>query len=291
MLNDKYKLLIIDGHNLSYRCYYAVKHSRGEMLVNRDGVPITVCSGFIASLKKLLRIHNPTHLAIAFDCNEPTFRHKLYPEYKANRTPPEDIDNLTVDIRNLKIILKDRNISLFALSGYEADDVIATIVSNSRYSVGEIIISSSDKDLLQLVSNDQKTFVYHDLGAKTILYNNQKIVEEYGITSEQIADYKALVGDKSDNIPGVSGIGKISATYLLKTHNSISGIIKDLEDIKPSFKNKIQKGKDKMLLFQELTKLRTIPSNNFQWKLSDCSVKTHSKEVGIMEQELGVRFE
>ena len=269
------KILIIDGHSLAYRCYYAVKNTPEGLIVNPDGVPITIATGFLRSLSLLLKKHQPTHLAVCFDPGGKTWRHQLYPEYKANRIKEtEEQETIGIEIRNLQTILKEKGIAVCKVPNFEADDVIATICdrlysswedkgmaeNDEDYSIPglKMVISSADKDLLQLVDDDQDISVDYSHGKNSKLYTEKEVFQEFGIRAFQIPDYKALVGDKSDNIPGVKGIGKISATHLLRDQDGlhhITAIVGCLDKIKPVLAKKIEPEKDKLKLWYKLTKL------------------------------------
>ncbi len=263
------KLLLIDGDNLAYRCFLARQNSPTGLLVNSEGVPITVCSGFLHSLNKLIRDHSPTHLAIAFDSEQPTFRHELYPPYKANRKPIPQYQEFQIDLRNLKLILADKQVACFSQPRYETEDIIRTIVQqNQIHQDLATIIVSSDKDLLQLVNDRSHVFVYCNLGHKSQLYNETQVQKEYGIKPGQIPDYKALLGHKSHNIPGVKGIGKISATFLLNKYQTIEKISQEESNLEPIYQKKLMGQFLELLKFKQLTQLQTIP--NFHWDLNSC---------------------
>lgn len=292
------KLLIIDGHSLAYRCYYAVKNSPSGLLVSLDQVPITICSGFLKSLAKLLREHTPTHLTICFDSEGKTWRHKLYPKYKANRVKdPEEKKIIYIDLRNLQAILKEKAIAVSKLSGCEADDLIATIcnqIVNQELGTGnyelDIVIASGDKDLLQLVNDDLNISVHH-LHKNSKIYSEKDVIEEYGVEPHRVPDFKALVGDDSDNIPGIDGIGRISAFKLLNSDQSprnAEAIAFNLDKIPPTFAKKIKGQTEKLLLFKKLTQLDNIvlPANSFE--INQFSNTDLSKQSSMAE-ELGVK--
>ena len=280
------KLLLIDGDNLAYRCFLARQNSPTGLLVNSEGVPITICSGFLHSLKKLIRDHAPTHLAIAFDSGQPTFRHELYPPYKANRKPIPQYQDFQIDLRNLKWILSDKQVACFSQPRYETEDIIHTIVKhNYGHQNLSTIIVSSDKDLLQLVNDRSEVFVYYKLGHKSQLYNESQVEKEYGIKPWQLADYKALVGHKGNNIPGVKGIGKISATSLLNKYQTVEKISQEESNLEPIYQKKLMGQSSQLLKFKQLTQLQTIP--NFHWDLNCCHVgKIQEQSAIALELEL-----
>lgn len=292
------KLLIIDGHSLAYRCYYAMKNTATGLIVDPDGTPITISKGFLRSLWHLLNKHNPTHLAVCFDPGGKTWRHELYPDYKVSREKdPDEQHDINIDIRNLQAILREKAIAVCIVPNYEADDVIATIIDQvgnqaldqqgDNYDL-EIVISSADKDLLQLVDDDLNVVVDHQQGKKSIIYDETTILNELGVAPWQIPDYKALVGDKSDDIPGVKGIGAISAVTLLRQFGTqnVENIIKNLDQIPKSLAKKIEPQKDNLVLFKKLTKL--------DWNIKiTCSIynfaHTDLKKRSAIAIELGIK--
>jgi DNA polymerase I len=240
--------VIIDGHSLAFRAFYAFATSRQGALRTSAGIPTSICFGFINSLVQVIETQKPKYLAIAFDRSEPTFRHETDANYKANRKEtPEDF---IVDIKNLQILLSALDISVITSPGYEADDIIGTLsqqVSNSGYTVK---IVSGDRDLFQLVDRDKHISVLY-LDNKAIKsssnsypeFDPEAVEAKLEIRPNQVVDYKALCGDKSDNIPGVRGIGEKTAVKLLKEYESLEGIYQNLDKISGSVKTKLEQGK------------------------------------------------
>lgn len=290
----KNKLLIVDGHSLAYRCFYALKNSPTGLITDKIGTPITITSGFLRSLSLLLAKHKPTHLAIAFDSAGETWRHRLYPEYKGNRhKDPDEQELIQVDIRNLQAILREKEIRACKISILEADDIIATICDRLHSDTEnddnlQIVISTADKDLLQLVDDELNICVDYQHGRNSQIYHEKEIVEEFGIKPCQIPDYKALVGDKSDNIPGVKGIGKISASHVLSDNKGFhfaTAIANNLDKIPPMLAKKIEPQKEQLLLWYKLTKLKTI--NGLYYFLDDFE-NTDLSVRSAIAVELGV---
>jgi DNA polymerase-1 len=241
--------VIIDGHSLAFRAFYAFATSRQGALRTSEGIPTSICFGFINSLVQVIETQKPKFLAVAFDRSEPTFRHETDANYKANRKEtPEDF---IVDIKNLQILLSALNISVITSPGYEADDIIGTLsqqASNSGYAVK---IVSGDRDLFQLVDRKKNISVLY-LDNKAIKsssssypeFDPEAVEEKLGIKPNQVVDYKALCGDKSDNIPGVRGIGEKTAVKLLKEYGSLEGVYQNLDKISGSVKTKLEEGKE-----------------------------------------------
>lgn len=233
-------LLLVDGHSLAYRSFYAFAYSREGGLRTSTGIPTSVSFGFLKSLLEVLDKHTPTHVAVAFDTRQPTFRHEADETYKAGRpeTPPEFIE----DVENLKQLLTALRIPILMAPGFEADDILGTLstVSAKNYKVQ---ILSGDQDLFQLIDNDGKIRVLHLNNKDRISeFGPEQVKEKLGIWPWQVVDYKALCGDSSDNIPGVKGIGPKRAVELLERYGSLTEIFKHLPEIKGKVQQYLQEG-------------------------------------------------
>ena len=204
------KLVLIDGNSLLNRAYYAT-----PMFTSKSGLPTNGIFGFVKLLLKIISDKKPAYLAVAFDLHAPTFRHEMYAEYKAGREPmPEE---LVVQVPVLKELLALMKIKICELEGYEADDIIGTLAK--RFPV-QTYIYTGDRDAYQLV-DDTTNVCYTRKGVSDILeLSSRNFKEEVGLIPAQIVDLKALMGDKSDNIPGVTGIGEKSAYRLLEEYGS-----------------------------------------------------------------------
>ena len=235
------KFLIIDGNSIINRAFYAIK-----MLTNKDGVYTNGIYGFLNILFKNLEELNPEYVAVAFDLRAPTFRHKMYSSYKAQRKGmPEE---LRMQMPILKEILSAMNIAIYEKEGYEADDIIGTVSAKCEEKGVECLILTGDKDDLQLASDKTKVMLtITKMGSTTTeLYDDKKVFEKYGVTPSEFVDVKALMGDTSDNVPGVKGIGEKSAFSLIAKFKSIENLYKNLDDetIKPAARTKLAEGKD-----------------------------------------------
>ena len=239
----KKRLFIIDGNAFCYRAYYAIKS-----LTNSKGLPTNAVYGFVIMLRKLVESESPDLIAVSFDLKEPTFRHKLYEEYKAHRKPmPED---LVVQMPIIKEVLKAYNIPIYEKGGFEADDIIGTIASQADKNEIKTFIVTGDKDALQLVSKNIKVYSTHKEG---FIYDEHKVRERYGVGPERIVDIMALMGDASDNIPGVPGIGEKTAIELISSFDGLDNLITNIEKIKSEAKKKIIKSNlDKAHFSREL---------------------------------------
>ena len=248
------KLLIIDGNSIMNRAFYGIMASK--MLTTPDGKYTNAVYGFLAILFKELEDIKPTHIAVSFDLKAPTHRHKMYEAYKANRhgMPEELAQQMPV----IKEILQDMNITIIQKEGYEADDILGTISNLAEKQGLDVIILSGDRDTFQLATNKITIRIPRTKAGKTEEddYNKAKINEVYGIEPRDLIQVKGLMGDSSDNIPGVPGIGEKTALKLIQEYKSIDNIYRALEEgkstIKGSLKEKLEQNKDLALISKDL---------------------------------------
>ena len=262
------KLLIIDGYGLIYRSFYAVESNAEK----------TCKSVFFSSFLNILENSKCTHLVFAMDSKKETFRKQLYPQYKANRekTPEE----LHKQIDEIKDILKEFNIQQIERNGLEADDIIAGLSRTIK--ADEINIASADKDLLQLVDDEKKIFVLRPSVFTTSSYekyNSDTVFEKYGINANYMATYLSLIGDDSDNVPGVKGIGKKSAEKLVNAYGDLKSIYDNVESEKDAIKKKLLNSKEDAFLSYSLIVLDN--KDNFDKTLDDFDIKKIDAERGI----------
>ncbi|WP_013320847.1 DNA polymerase I [Gloeothece verrucosa] len=242
--------LLIDGHSLAYRAYHAFAHAKAGPLRTSTGIPTSVCFGFLNSLLQVIETQQPQGVVIAFDRKEPSFRHLLYPNYKGDRkeTPEEFIP----DLENLKRLLNALNLQMVTVAGYEADDILGTLAEKAASSNYRVKIVTGDRDLFQLVDPEKQISVLYveknalkGIAAHGYTEVDPKVVEEkLGVKPNQVVDFKALCGDKSDSIPGILGIGEKTAATLLKEYGSLEGIYQNLDQIKGAVKKKLEAGKE-----------------------------------------------
>ena len=237
---------LIDGSAYIYRAYHAV-----APLTNSEGMPTHAVFGFVNILKKMLKEKDPKYLAVAFDMRGPVFRHEMYAEYKANRPPmPED---LAVQIPYIKELVHSMNIPCFEMQGVEADDIIASSARVLEEQGHNVVVVSGDKDLLQLVN--EKTVMWDPM--KNKIMDIAAVEEKYKVKTEQLLDCYALMGDSSDNIPGVRGIGPKTAEKLINEHNSLEGIYDALDGMKKSkMKERLAENKEMAFLSRDLIRLK-----------------------------------
>ncbi len=239
MSSENTSLYLVDGSSLAFRSFFALITSG---LRRSDGTPMWAIIGFYNALFELIEKRNPHRLAIAFDLPEPTFRHEEFADYKANRA--EMPDDLAVQWPLIKEGIAVLGIPNYELAGYEADDVIGTIAKDAESKGMKVVIFSGDKDIFQLLDGKIEVLMpTTNEGVKT--FDRQEVFNKLGVYPEQVIDYKGLVGDNSDNIPGVRGIGPKTAAQLLTDYKTMDGIYANLENIKSaSVRNKLTEGKE-----------------------------------------------
>lgn len=237
------KILIIDANALLHRSFHAL-----PPLKNSKGQPTGAIYGFLLTLFKAMKDLNPDYIAACFDLPAPTFRHKEYKEYKAKR--PKTPDEIVQQFPETKEVLRSFNIPIFEKEGFEADDLIATI-SNRIPKEAEAYILTGDLDTLQLVSKNIKIYTLGKGVKETVIYDKEKIIQRFGILPEQVVDFKALAGDPSDNIPGAEGIGKKTATELIKKFGSIENLYREIENDSQSSHNLRQRTREILIKQKE----------------------------------------
>jgi len=233
--------LLIDGHSLAFRAFYAFgKHPEGGLRTS-TGVPTSICFGFLKALIEMLDREKPAAVAIAFDLAIPTFRHEIDDTYKANRA--ETPESFIPDMQNLQKVLAAMNLPAITQAGFEADDVLGTLSQVASAEGYTVKILSGDRDLFQLVDADKRISVLN-LGQKDkiVEYHADEVKARLGVTPEQVVDYKALCGDTSDNIPGVRGIGDKTAIKLIEEYGTLENILAALPQMKGAVKVKLEQG-------------------------------------------------
>ncbi len=245
--------MLIDGNSIAYRAFFAM-----PPLTNSAGQHTNAIFGFTTMLLKLLEQEKPTHVLVAFDAGKITFRHEGYTEYKGGRqkTPPELSEQFPV----LKELLHAFSIAQFELSGYEADDIIGTLTKAADEKGVPTVVVTGDKDMLQLAS-DKVTIAVTRKGVSEVdLYTPEAIQEKYGLVPKQIIDLKGLMGDTSDNIPGVPGVGEKTALKLLHEHGTVESVLENLDKLKGKLKENIENHKDDATMSKKLaTIFREVP--------------------------------
>ncbi|RKJ59022.1 DNA polymerase I [bacterium 1XD42-1] len=234
------KLLVVDGNSIVNRAFYGIK-----ALTTKNGEFTNGIYGFLMILRRMLDEVQPTNVAIAFDLRQPTFRHLLYDGYKANRKgmPKE----LASQLEPLKAILRALGYRIVTCAGYEADDILGTLASVCKNNGAECVIATGDRDSLQLVDTTVTVrLASTKMGQPvTTLFDVRTVQDKYGVMPEQLIDVKAFMGDSSDNIPGVPGIGEKSALSLISKYGSFEKVYQHLDDLTPSVRNKLEQGREK----------------------------------------------
>lgn len=251
------KAILVDGNNLLFRSYYATAYT-GNFMRNSEGFPTNGLFGFVNMINKIINEEKPTYIAVAFDVGK-TFRHEKYSEYKGGRD--ETPDDLKKQFPVAKKILDAMGIKYLECPGYEADDIIGTLAKMVDIDDDFIAtIISSDKDLLQLISNDVEVKLLKQ--KDFIRMNHDTFVETYGIEPIRMVDLKGLMGDSSDNIPGVKGIGEKTALKLLQKYVSVEGVYEHIDEISGAVKNKLVDGKDSAFASKEIATIyKDVPLN------------------------------
>lgn len=240
------EVYLVDGSAYIYRAYHAV-----APLTNAEGMPTHAVFGFLNILKRLLKDKQPRYLAVAFDMRGPVFRHDIYPDYKANRPPMPD--DLAVQIPYIKELVRNMNIPCFEVQGIEADDIIASAAKVLSAQGAKVVVVSGDKDLLQLV--DDKVVMWDPM--KNKIMDTAAVEEKYHVKTEQLLDCYSLMGDSSDNVPGVPGVGPKTAQKLINEYGTLEGIYENLDGMKKSkMKERLAENKDKAILSRDLIRLK-----------------------------------
>ncbi|MDD4527066.1 MAG: DNA polymerase I [Candidatus Margulisbacteria bacterium] len=245
------KALLIDGHSLAYRAFFAVGG-----LTTKEGQPTNALFGFVSMVLQIIKNYSPEQIYVAFDLPQPTFRHEMYKEYKANREkPPEEFIS---QIPIIKEFVQELGLNMVQQPGFEADDVIGSLAKKlSREGISPYIVTG-DKDSFQLVTDDIHVLLTKKGISEIEEYGPEQVFERYGLTVEQMIDMKALMGDNSDNIPGVKGIGEKTAIKLLQDYKTIEGVYENISKIQGKLQEKLIQDKDKAFLSKELVTINTV---------------------------------
>lgn len=245
---------MLDGNSIINRAFYGIK-----LLSTKSGIYTNAVYGFLNILLKLKEISQPDAIGVAFDVHAPTFRHKKYDEYKAGRHAMPD--ELRMQMPILKDILKSLGIKTVECEGWEADDILGTLAQTCRSSGNECFIATGDRDSLQLAHGGVKVLLAHTKAGRPVtdIYDENTVMEEYGVTPAELIQVKALQGDSSDNIPGVAGVGAKTALDLIQRFHNIDYIYENLDeiDIKKGVREKLARDKDKAYLSLDLGTIRT----------------------------------
>ncbi|HHY22281.1 MAG TPA: DNA polymerase I [Bacilli bacterium] len=274
------KLVLIDGNSIAYRAFFAL-----PLLNNEKGVYTNAVYGFTMMLLKVIEEEKPTHILVAFDAGKTTFRHKTYEEYKSGRekTPSE----LREQFPLIREILDAYQIKRFEIENYEADDIIGTVTKEATEKDFEVVVYTGDKDLLQLISPNIRIALTRKGITEVQIYNEQALFDKYGIKPKQIIDMKGLMGDSSDNIPGVPGVGEKTALKLLKEFGSVEQVLASIDQVSgKKLKERLTEfGGDARMSKELATIYRDVP---VELSIDDLKVKEGNKEAIVkIFKELG----
>ncbi len=267
------KIVLIDGHSILNRAFYGVPD-----LTNAEGLHTNAVYGFLNIMFKILEEETPDYMAVAFDRKEPTFRHEMYAAYKGTRKPMPT--ELREQVPVMKELLAAMRICVLEHAGWEADDILGSLAKQSEKEGMEVSLVSGDRDLLQIASDNIKIRIPKTKGGKTEIedYFAADVLEKYQVTPVQFIELKALMGDASDNIPGVPKVGEKTATDLMVTYGSIDGIYEHLEEItKKSVRETLQENRDLAELSKKLATIKTDCELGF--------VYTNAKAEGFYTKE------
>lgn len=294
------KLVLIDGNAILHRAYYAL-----PPLTDKRGESINAVYGFVSMLLRVIQDLKPTHIAVAFDRKEPTFRHEVFGAYQAQR--PMMDKELSSQFEKAKEVIRAFGIPIYEKAGYEADDVIGTIATLAirdhsikagkgtkktklqfpSSKINEVIVVTGDRDLFQLINDKVKVYMPIVGLSNAKLMGKKEVIEKIGVNPEQIPDYKALVGDPSDNYPGVPGIGPKTAIQLLKRYVNLENIYSNLDDIQEKLSAKLKAYKESAGLYLKLATVVTNVPIEFdlretdKWRVDNPKVLDLFSEIGF----------
>lgn len=246
-----HKLLLVDGMAILFRAYFATSFT-GSIRRTSAGVPVNAVHGFVRYFMDAVTKFDPTHVLCCWDMGSRTFRSEMYDGYKSNR--PEAPEDLIPQFELVKEVVASFNVPNIGLEGYEADDCIGTLAAKFKHSA-DVYVVTGDHDLLQLVDDRVHIAIMKKGIGNYMVYTPQSLMEERQLTPAQIIDVKGLMGDTSDNYPGVKGIGEKTAHKLIQEHGSIEGLLSNLDAVSKSVRAKIEADLDMLHLSRKLAKI------------------------------------
>ena len=272
------KLVLVDGNAIVHRAYHAL-----PPLSKKDGKLTNAVYGFFSMVLKIVGDLNPDNLIVCFDRPAPTFRKQLYAGYQATR--PKMEDELSYQFEVIHDVLKNIKVCIFELDGYEADDLIGTLAAQAidQKIFDQVIILTGDRDMLQLVNHSVLILAPIVGVTKMILFDSDKVREKYGLTPAQFVDYKALVGDSSDNYPGVGGIGPKTAANLLNKFGTLEGIYGNLGEINPKTSEKLAIDAEQAAMAKKLATIEVEAPIHL--KFEECSLAKMDRKALLSEFE------
>ncbi|MFM8276423.1 MAG: DNA polymerase I [Cyanobium sp.] len=291
MAVQKPLLLLVDGHSLAFRSFYAFSKGGDGGLSTKEGVPTSVTYGFLRALLDHCRGLTPAGVVVAFDTDQPTFRHAADANYKAHRDEAPEL--FFADLANLQTILSDAlDLPLCMAPGYEADDVLGTLAQRATQQGWRVRILSGDRDLFQLVDDERDIAILYMGGGPyarssgPVEIDRQAVIAKLGVAPEDVIDLKALTGDSSDNIPGVRGVGPKTAISLLNDHGNLDGIYGAMEQLRGSLRAKLEAGRDNAFLSRQLAAIHLEVPLDPEPRLGLGAVKRERLADRLQELEL-----
>ena len=252
MLRSMPRLFLLDGTALAYRSHFALARSG---LTTPDGRPIGATYGFTMTLRRILRVEAPDRIAVALDPRGKTFRHEQFPEYKGTRQKaPEE---MVAQIDEIRAVTRAHGVPLYEIPGFEADDVIGTLAVAGERAGYEVFIVTGDKDFMQLVSDRVQLYNIFKPNVDLVIEGVEAVAEKFKTTPEHVIDVLAIMGDSSDNVPGVKGIGEKGAAKLVAEFGSVSGLLERLDEVKGKAREHIERDREQLLLSRELVTIQT----------------------------------
>lgn len=283
MMNQKPSFMLVDGMALLFRAFYATAVT-GQFMINSKGVPTNGIHGFIKHMFTAVATFKPTHLAVCWDMGSKTFRTELFPEYKGNRgeAPVELIPQFDL----VKEVVESFDIPNIGLAGFEADDCIGTI-ANQVKDAAHVSILTGDQDILQLLDDQISVILLKKGYGNYLVHTPETFFEDKGISPRQMIDLKALMGDPSDNYPGVKGIGEKTALKLLKEFQHVDGIVANLEQLSKSHRTKIEQDLEMLHLSRKLAEIKCdVPVSCI---IEDAGLKIEREKALTKLMELEIR--
>ncbi len=291
--NKRERLFLIDGYALAYRAYFAfIKRP----LINSKGQNTSAIFGFVNALMRILNTESPDHIAVVLDSKEPTFRHEKYKEYKATREKmPEDLAS-QLDI--LKEVVRAFNIPVLELAGYEADDIMGTLAKRAEKENVETLLVTGDKDFMQLVSDTIKMYKPPKANEAPEIIDREGVVKKFGVQPENVTDVLALMGDSSDNVPGVAGIGEKTAIPLIQQYGAVENLLKNVESVeKKGVQKKLKEKGENAILSKELVTIDTqVPLeisfhdlNVSKWDMEKLTALFKELEFKSLVEQIGIQ--
>jgi DNA polymerase-1 len=261
--NTKKRFVVIDGNHLIHRAFYAIQ----SPLKTSSGEQTNAIYGFASMLINIIEVEKPDYIAMTFDEHAPTFRHELHEDYKGTRQKAPD--ELYAQIPRIHEMVKAFDMPIYSKEGFEADDMMGTLAKEAEAMGMEVYLVTGDMDAMQMITPNIRVAYPHKGYREPIIYDRQRVKEKYGIEPEQVVDYKALMGDSSDNIKGVEGIGPKGALNLLTKYKTLDGIYEHLDEIQGSIHEKLEQGKEDAYFSQKMARIVTDVPNGFKTEDTD----------------------